>query len=118
MGCIGFMAAHPYSVRICTNVWPDMVAVAGASQETMNRGMSVIAALDITAGIRIHRGDRSLTFEYWHTRQASVYSRAFLHPTASLVVTMAATMAVASYVMSGFSRTRRQKSANVEPSDF
>jgi hypothetical protein len=53
-----------------------------------------------------------------HTRQTSLYSRAFLHPTASLIVTIAATMAVASYVVSGFSRTPRQQSANVEPLDF
>jgi short-subunit dehydrogenase len=54
-----------------------------------------------------------------HTRETSLYSRAFLHPTASLVVMMAATVAVASYVVSGFSRTSRpQQSTNAGPLDF
>jgi short-subunit dehydrogenase len=54
-----------------------------------------------------------------HTRQTSLYSRAFLHPEVSLVAMMAATMAVASYVVSGFSRARRpQQSTNAGPLDF
>ena len=47
-----------------------------------------------------------------HTRQTSLYSRAFLHPTISLVAMMAATVAVASYVVSGRRASRLRRSEN------